>query len=241
MNLQIGIDIRATLGPVRDQGRRPTCLAFAASDAHRHARRHKERLCVEWLYYHAIQRAGAGPRDGTTMPHTRAVLHSIGQPEEGDWPYSATWPDPVCWTPPKPGSPLLTCGSNSCSKGLKALRNQLDAGVPVVVGVFLSSTFRFPVGWTRLGHEILLAPDHGEPINVNDGHAMVVVGHGSLNDDPMMLLRNSWGPRWGGDGHAWVREDYLEPRLAGAFVISEGDGDVLQSDASGAYTGTRLA
>lgn len=49
MKLAIDVDFRASLGPVRDQGLRATCLSFAASDAHRHWQKHREPFCVEWL------------------------------------------------------------------------------------------------------------------------------------------------------------------------------------------------
>lgn len=222
MMLQMSTDMRGALGTVRDQGRRPTCLSFAASDAHRHARGHPDWLCVEWLYFHAAARAGTGPRCGTTIPDTQAVLRSTGQPIEATWPYSAAWPDPALWQPPGPASPLFTSDSSSCGADLNAIRAELLAGCPVVVGVFLSRTYRFPADWTRVGAEVLLAPDRHEPIDRNDGHAMVIVGHGLHKGEPVMLLRNSWGSRWGHEGHAWVREDCLAPRLVGAFVIEKG-------------------
>lgn len=241
MTLEISIDMRRALGAVRDQGRRPTCLAFAASDAHRYTRRHSDWMCVEWLYYHAAQRAGTGPRSGTTMPDTQAILRGTGQPVEQVWPYSAAWPDPASWQPPKCTSPLHTCESSSCGAGLHKVRAELSAGRPVVVGVFLSRTYRFPSDWTRLGVEVLLASDLDESIDRNDGHAMVIVGSGLHDGEAVMLLRNSWGPGWGYEGHAWVKEDCLAPRLVGAFVIEKGGGDVLQSDAGGANASTRLA
>ena len=38
MNVTIRHDYRPLLGPVRDQGARPTCLAHASTTAHEHAR-----------------------------------------------------------------------------------------------------------------------------------------------------------------------------------------------------------
>jgi hypothetical protein len=241
MTLQRLTDMRRDLGVVRDQGRRPTCLSFAASDAHRYALGHTDWLCVEWLYFHAAKRAGTGPRCGTTMPDTQAILRDPGQPIEKAWQYSAAWPDPASWHPPSPVSSLYGCESSSCAPCLHSIRAELLAGRPVVVGVFLSQTYRSPADWTRIGTEVLLAPDRHEPIDRNNGHALVIVGHGCHEGEPVILLRNSWGSRWGHEGHAWVREDCLAPRLVGAFVIEKGDGDVLQSDVSGADAGTRLA
>ena len=241
MTLQKLTDMREDLGLVRDQGRRPTCLSFAASDAHRYALGHTDWLCVEWLYFYAAKRAGTGPHCGTTMPDTQAILRGTGQPIEAAWPYSPAWPDPASWQPPARVSSLYTCESSSFAPSLDGIRAELLAGRPVVVGVFLSRTYRFPADWTHIGTEVLLAPDRHEPIDRNDGHAMVIVGHGRHEGAPVMLLRNSWGSRWGHEGHAWVREDCLAPRLVGAFVIEKGEGDVLQSDVSGVDAGTRMA
>lgn len=241
MTLQRLTDMREDLGLVRDQGRRPTCLSFAASDAHRYALGHTDWLCVEWLYFHAAKRAGTGPHCGTTMQDTQAILRGTGQPLEAAWPYSPAWPDPASWQPPGRVSSLYTCESSSFAPNLDGIRAELLAGRPVVVGVFLSRTYRFPADWTHIGTEVLLAQDRHEPIDRNDGHAMVIVGHGRHEGAPVMLLRNSWGSRWGHEGHAWVREDCLAPRLVGAFVVEKGKGDVLQSDVSGADACTRLA
>ena len=67
MILRIDSDPRAALGSARDQGRRPTCLAFAASDAHRQARRHPAPFCVAWLHYHAIAGSSGIVEDGETI------------------------------------------------------------------------------------------------------------------------------------------------------------------------------
>lgn len=240
MTLAIDIDFRADLGDVRDQGRRPTCLSFAASDAHRHRRRHPEPLSVEWLFYHVARHAGTGLHTGTTMLDTRAVLRAIGQPEEAVWPYSTTPPAPTAWRPPSPRPELMACASAACAAEMQAVREQVDKGIPIVIGMFTSTTFLSPTDWAYHGSEIVLGRDPGEPVDPARGHALVVVGGGRVSGEPVLLIRNSWGPRWGAEGHAWVYEDYLAPRLAGAFVISKGDGDVLQSYASGAHASARL-
>ena len=222
MSLTITKDIRAELNSVRHQGRRPTCLAFAASDVHRHAHQYPDYLCVEWLYYHVTQNAKTGPHSGTTISDTCTVLKAVGQPEEMVWPYSSIPPNPATWTPPVVSSNLLTCSSTGCSGGLQAVRQHIDHGTPVVVGLFTSNTFDSPQTWEHAGNEIILGKDVGQPIDANRGHAVVVVGSGAFKGEPMMLLRNSWGPKWGQDGHAWVRDTYLGPRLAGAFAVSKG-------------------
>ena len=240
MTLTIDIDFRADLGDIRDQGRRPTCLSVAASDAHRHRRRHPEPLSIEWLFYHVAQHAGTDLHTGTRMPDTRAVLRAVGQPEERVWPYSKDPPAATAWRPPSPRPALMVCESEACTADLLAVREQVDEGVPVVIGMFISATFLSPTGWSHHGSEIVLGRDPREAVDTARGHALVIVGRGRVAGEPVLLIRNSWGLRWGAEGHAWVYEDYLLPRLAGAFVISKGEGDVLQSHDAGAHSGTRL-
>lgn len=241
MTLIIDVDVRAALGPVRDQGQRPTCLAFASSDVHRHARHHSEPFCVEWLYYHVARHARTGPAEGTTIPDTRVVLRAQGQPEEAAWPYSMALPDPTRWRPPAATPSLWTCESAGCGDDLEHVRDRVEQERPVVVGLFMSDTFNFPQTWEFAGSEVILGSDRGYAIDRARGHAVVVVGRGTYFGEPVMLLRNSWGPRWGHHGHAWVRENYLEPRLAGAFIALRGRDDV-QPDGSDtdAHAGARL-
>jgi C1A family cysteine protease len=39
------------------------------------------------------------------------------------------------------------------------------------------------------------------------GHAMLVVGY--FEDSRHFIVRNSWGPSWGHDGHCYVPYHYL--------------------------------
>lgn len=239
MTLSIECDLRPLLPPARDQGRRPTCLSFAASAAHEHARFGDAMLSVEWLFYHAAQRAGTGPKLGTTIPDTRRILDELGQPEESVWPYSGRMPDPSTWVAPTAATTLYKCSSEICRHAACITRSVLKAERPVVVAFFMSSVFTAPKRWVRAGSEVVL-PEDLEPIDHSRGHAVVAVGCGRFKDAPVLLLRNSWGCPWAADGHAWVMQDYLERRLIGGFTITEGDGDLLQSDADDRLDHTRV-
>lgn len=232
MTLTVLQDLRSGLRPVRDQGRRPTCLSFAASAVHEQARTDPDPLCVEWLFYHAAQRAGTGPREGTTIPDTRQVLHDLGQPLESVWPYGGQLPSSTAWRPPVGAAPLFRCGSDGCGGDLAHIKHALDRSRPVFLALFVSGAFTAATKWLRTGTEIIL-PDDSESIDRQRGHAVVAVGHGRLGSEDLILIRNSWGPGWGASGHAWVRSSYVARRLFGGFSISEGEGDVLQSDAGG--------
>ena len=121
----------------------------------------------------------------------------------------------------------MTCASNEHGAGLLSVRQSLDQGIPVVIGLFTSDTFNFQRTWEYSGDEVVLGPDADQPIDDKRGHAVVVVGRGTYKGEPVILIRNSWGPTWGHNGHAWVRETYLHPRLAGAFVITKREASVL--------------
>ena len=102
MAIEVVRDIRCRFGPVRDQGARPTCLAFATSDAHAALREPWTALSCEFAFYHAQRRAGRPPTAGARLPEVLATLKEDGQPLESDWPYLASLPsDLSSYVPPE--------------------------------------------------------------------------------------------------------------------------------------------
>jgi len=85
-------------GTVRDQGQRPTCLPFAASDAHAGLRDSWVPLSCEYAFYHAQRRAGRPPDVGATLAAMLDALRYDGQPCEKGWPYLTVAPkDAASW------------------------------------------------------------------------------------------------------------------------------------------------
>lgn len=94
-------DLRPDLGEARNQGPRPTCLAFAVSDTHAALRSGWSPLSCEFVFYQAQRRAGRTPDNGATLSAMLATLREEGQPEEIGWPYLAETPtDSTLWSPP---------------------------------------------------------------------------------------------------------------------------------------------
>lgn len=222
MTLKIDVDFREKLGAVRHQGRRPTCLSFAASDAHQYMRNHPLPFCVEWLHYHAAQWAGNGTGRNTAIAfqHACSVLHVIGQPEEAYWPYSGQWSTTESWQPPSNMPRLWKCISSKCYASMDLIRAQINQFVPVVIGLYISDAFHIQQDWIWSDLNVVLGMDLGHGIEKRRSHAVVIVGYGSFSGEPVMLIRNSWGPEWGSDGYAWVREAYLWQRIYYGFIIS---------------------
>ena len=92
MSVTVDVDLRSRFGAVRDQGARPTCLAFAASDAHAAMRGAWVELSCEYAFYHAQKRTGRPPAKGAFLNDMLGALREEGQPVEAGWPYLTQLP-----------------------------------------------------------------------------------------------------------------------------------------------------
>lgn len=212
MAILIEKDLRPKFGAVRDQDPRPTCIAFAASDAHAAARPFWQELSVEWAYYHALKRDGAIPHAGATMTSMLAGIEFDGQPEEAGWPYIAEWfTDMNVWTPPN-AEALYHRDSTRRTATIESLIECLDADEPVLFTMSISQSFYCPEP-----DGLVAAVEPCEPKRV---HAVIAVGHGKHVDEPIILVRNSWGAARGLNGHGWLTRTSLAPRLLAAATMS---------------------
>ena len=206
-------DLSPALGEARNQGSRPTCVAFAISDAHAAARGAYVALSVEHLYWHAVQRTSGGhPNSGVTLPTALAALLHDGQCVEAGWPYQDPLPSNLAaWRPPTTATPVYRRASRAVGTAITTVLDQLDAGSPVVLALLLGERFYQPVGG-------VITPGPGDADTAY--HAVVAVGCGKDASDQYILVRNSWGDNWGVKGHAWVGVTYLKPRLCGVVLMS---------------------
>ena len=234
--ITIAADLRGQMEPVRDQGRRPTCLAFAASATHRAAHEHPSELCPEWLYYHATRRDGLRPDQGSTIEATCAVIPVEGQPDEGFWPYRSDT-NPTPYWPPGETPTVVRCDTGQRNGEAERWQRELDARRPVTIALFISPIFYAPAGFA--GSEAVMGDD-AEPIDPALVHAVVLAGYGDRRGTRHFLIRNSWGLGWGWAGHAWFPETYLARRFVGAFVIQQGAVDDVQSDDTRTYSRLRV-
>lgn len=195
------VDLRAQLGPVRDQGLRPTCLAFATTAAHEHARTAGEVLSVEALFARAKQRDGLGPTAGTTVPAITDALAREGQCPEAEWPY---------------GSPMPTKGARfyrarADHRGgdlVKQMCFALASGRTVVL------VTRITAAWHRVGADGLVRSLPADPLAY---HAVLAVGYDAAGQK--LLIRNSWGTTWGMRGCAWLPFSHVATNARAAFVV----------------------
>ena len=214
--ITVAIDLRSIFGAVRNQGSRPTCLAFAASDAHAGLRPGWVPLACEYAFYHAQRKARRLPNQGALLSATLDALREDGQPEEAAWPYLRKLPiDITTWAPPSTIDKTFARDGVTISATIDAAIRELDGGCCVILLLQLSAAFFRPA------INGVVHPALGEVPESERRHAVIAVGHGAIDGQRPILIRNSWGDRWAAGGYAWLTEAFLGPRLYAAAKLTE--------------------
>lgn len=203
--------------PARQQGRRPTCLAFALSDLNRPEA--PADLSPEFLYRAAAILSPAWtPGGGITFDAMREASRA-GQPEEVAFPYS----------PEEPTLPIPDLPSGLRHYGQVLRRVSAD---PTDIACFLFAGQ--PVGLGLRVTPEFFRPEDGLVSSSNQVmagllHAVVAIGVGNEegSSEPWFYVRNSWGPQWGINGHAWISGAYISAHAECAFGVENGKTDSL--------------
>jgi Papain family cysteine protease len=215
-SITIKTDLRHLFGPVRDQGQRPTCLAFAASDVHAALRGGWSPLSCEYAFFHAQRRAQRQPTEGALLSAILGAIRDDGQPSETGWPYFAKLPTDLSqWKPPAGVSPLFRRAGEPGADTVDAIISELDAGVPVLTLMRLSRSFY------HVGPDGIVDQAPGEGPDYHRRHAVIAVGHGTVGAERAVLIRNSWGGAWGTNGYGWLTERFLRPRVFRLAILKE--------------------
>ena len=130
MSIDISVDLRGKFAAARNQGRRPTCMAFAASDTHSFAHATTNYFSTEFAHYSAVKRrTPLDPKRGVPMPLMIDSIRDDGQPPEEVWPYLTDVPSPLSsWQPPTPCAPLFRHAIRTQATDLSSIFSALDAG-----------------------------------------------------------------------------------------------------------------
>ena len=206
MSVIVDTDLRPLLGPARNQGQRPTCLAFAATAAHEASRNDVDYLSTEYLVFYGVQRSHRNPRRGLNQVSVAQALEYDGQPDEAAWPYSEQMPESVTtWTPPTTTDTVHRARTTFSRRSVGEVREVLRQGAPVVLLVAATRAMYMPDA------EGVVRPGPSDAITSR--HALLAVGSGHADDGTYLLVRNSWGLDWGNQGHGWLPERYVAAHL----------------------------
>lgn len=210
-------DIGSLFGAARDQGERPTCLAFATSDVHAALRASWVPLSCEYVFYHAQRRGNRPPEVGARLPDMLEAVRDDGQPRETGWPYLAATPaDGADWHPPDDVGEIYRRLGTVRPESVDAIIQSLDAGKPIMVLMTLSCSFYNPP------ESGIIKPQPGEQPVFAMRHAVIAIGYGIIGGERAIHIRNSWGGNWGVKGCAWLTESFLTPRLMRLAALTEG-------------------
>lgn len=211
--IKVAVDLRPSFTKIRDQGRRPLCLVFAASDIHSYQQAVDQHFSVEYLAYHSYKVSGRTDyQEGVSVPSVCSALADYGQPFETDLPYDEEITKPK--TPVNKNHHLFYSRGIQ-KKGITQAVNiieALDKGKAVLLGLELSRSFfviesPYVLDWEK--------GDYGR-------HAVIALGHGELpSGEVAILIRNSWGESWGDRGYAWLTLDFIENRVFTTVVLEK--------------------
>lgn len=205
MSIIVEFDLRPSLGAVRDQGARSTCLAHATSVAHEKSRGSTDALSPQYLHHYAV---GGAIGTGCGFAAMADALRVYGQPLETGCPYSPDEPD-AAWRPPTGLHVFRRVVGQSFDHVL--IRQCIERGEVAVLGIELPVTF-----FTLTEPWII-----GSAPKLHGYHAVAAVGWGTAAGEPLVLIRNSWGLGWANAGHAWLGEDFVREHVHELLIMRE--------------------
>jgi hypothetical protein len=95
----------------------------------------------------------------------------------------------------------LSAGDRTDAIDLRAIKENLAQGAPVVIGMMVGGSYMQPM----MGQDVWNPTDEDRNMMGFGGHAQCVVGYDDKKYDGAFLIMNSWGSQWGNNGFAWVR------------------------------------
>jgi hypothetical protein len=237
--------------PIRNQGGRPTCVAFALTALNEYVlirSRDPRDLSEQHLYYETKLIDGAPKACGTWQARAVTALRDRGQCLESIWPYDPTGPcDDQGILPPtarsngeeyRLGTVAVAARNVAAYQAHLGSRRPVTISIPVYDSWYRSNEVRRSGRITmRIGNE-----------SANGGHALVVVGYQNSANSPgggHFIVRNSWGLTWAnespyGAGYGTLPYQYITNDAWEAYSIPL-DGDDFDDEATGdAATPTRV-
>lgn len=209
LTLPPAVDLRPQCSPVENQGQVGSCTANAVVGALEYLQIASggefADLSRMFVYYNARRFLGWEEHDGgADMHHVVAALLAYGVVPESMWPYDEhRWklkPDETLYQGAVrfPGLHYARVSKTDERKYV------LATGLPIILGMGVP-----PELFRQGGRENYMpAPANGDWEQPRGGHAMLIVGYDDAHR--VWIVRNSWGPDWGDNGHVYIDYDVID-------------------------------
>jgi hypothetical protein len=230
------ISLKQRQTPVKDQGGRGTCVAFAivgAIEAGYNANGQLVDLSEEDAF--STLKMQRSCDDGTFVELFQlSQLSGAGVSLESDWPYSKDRRDIGCprASIPRPARAVQNAKWAPTQFWSSPRRNDLAQDTGEV-----ANNPRHIEAWLATGHEVYIAvgvannlgargvidvelDERGEPMGSWAGHAMLIVGYDKA-DGGTFEVKNSWGTAVGDGGYIKLSYDYLRTYAWNASILTE--------------------
>jgi C1A family cysteine protease len=210
------MDLRQQCSAIEDQGKLGSCTANALAGALEYLQVRATGQCMDasrlFIYYNErILRHSVDSDSGAMLRDGIKTLAFLGVCNEKLWPYKierfAQCPPKTCYAQAK----QHCIAEYRRLEDLDGMRACLAQGLPFVFGFVVYESFKKPEV-AKSGKAML--PKLGEkPLG---GHAVMAVGYDDKSK--RLLVRNSWGLRWGMGGYFTLPYGYMEdPRLSADY------------------------
>jgi hypothetical protein len=233
---------QSQMTPIRYQGDRGTCVAFACMAALEPFPYIPDDLSEQYAYYKLKRGLDPNPspcRDGLVTWQAADYLKNNSVCQEANWGYNKNkwnYPNKSCIEnltqgPPVPAAATSnarygisqyqlifdhgTTGENSI-KNVDDLKRIIFDGYNIVIAVHVAGTdWESGSGIIRVQHDA-----NGNPLPSMGGHAMLVCGYN--NTDQYFIVKNSWNSDWGHSGYAHISFDYIRQYAKYGFYVITG-------------------
>ena len=198
---------------VGDQGHQGSCVAWSSAYGARTiveaARTGQDPNSLRFSPSFLYNQIGLNGCDGSYVEKAMEFMTNKGSVPYDRFPYSdqdcARQPDQVLEDEARQfrmrGFNRLSQGDRNDAIDLRAIKENLSQGAPVVIGMMVGGTYMQPM----LGQDVWNPTDDDRNMSGFGGHAQCVVGYDDNKYNGAFLIMNSWGPQWGNNGFAWVR------------------------------------
>ena len=201
-----GKNLKDCFGPIKDQGQRKTCVAFAGCavlECLNHLREAKHiDHSEQFLYWNAKRNDGSPDQEGTYLEVVMPLMVMDGVCLESVWPYN---PNPIP-NDESQGPPPDNARSDARNhraqsqqrldhRSSEKIRQVMDDGRPVAISVPVYNNWHNNPNTRTTGIISMPLPNS---ILVG-GHAMCAVGYDyddEFSGGGYFILRNSWGTGW---------------------------------------------